>query len=176
MSRRLRVVVVGDVVLDRDIEGTVDRLCPDAPAPVLDVTLVRQSPGGAGLTALLDAEDADVTLVAPLAEDDAGRHLAAELGARMDVLPLPHVGGTRRKIRVRSAGHSLVRIDDGGPGSPGPVPVDRVRAALATADVVLVSDYGAGVTRDADLRDLLSRAARERPVVWDPHPRGGTPV
>jgi D-beta-D-heptose 7-phosphate kinase / D-beta-D-heptose 1-phosphate adenosyltransferase len=176
MNRRLHVVVVGDVVLDRDIEGTVDRLCPDAPAPVLDVTRVRQSPGGAGLTALLVAEDADVTLVAPIADDDDGRYLAAELGTRMEVLPLPHVGGTRRKVRVRSRGHSLVRIDDGGPGAPGPVPVGQVRAALASADVVLVSDYGAGVTRDAELRDLLARAAHERPLVWDPHPRGGPPV
>jgi rfaE bifunctional protein nucleotidyltransferase chain/domain len=49
-----------------------------------------------------------------------------------------------------------------------------VRAA--TADAVLVSDYGAGVTRDAALRDLLAVAARTRPVVWDPHPRGGEPV
>ncbi|MFS0705220.1 PfkB family carbohydrate kinase [Cellulomonas sp. 179-A 9B4 NHS] len=177
MSARLpHVVVVGDVVLDRDVEGRVDRLCPDAPAPVLDVTHVRESPGGAGLTALLAAEGARVTLVAPVADDDAGRRLVEHLGRALDVLPLPHEGGTRRKVRVRSAAHSLVRIDDGGPGTPGAVPVDDVRRVLADADVVLVSDYGAGVTRDADLRALLTEAAAARPVVWDPHPRGGDPV
>ncbi|MFC8192970.1 PfkB family carbohydrate kinase [Cellulomonas sp. NPDC057328] len=177
MSAHLpHVVVVGDVVLDRDVEGRVDRLCPDAPAPVLDVTHVRESPGGAGLTALLAAEGARVTLVAPIADDAAGRRLTEHLGRALDVLALPHEGGTRRKVRVRSAAHSLVRIDDGGPGAPGAVPVDAVRRVLADADVVLVSDYGAGVTRDEDLRALLTEAAATRPVVWDPHPRGGTPV
>ncbi|QCB93726.1 PfkB family carbohydrate kinase [Cellulomonas shaoxiangyii] len=173
---RPHVVVVGDVVLDRDVEGRVDRLCPDAPAPVLDVTHVRESPGGAGLTALLAAEGARVTLVAPVADDAAGRRLTEHLGGVLDVVALPHAGGTRRKVRVRSAAHSLVRIDDGGPGTPGAVPVDAVRRVLADADVVLVSDYGAGVTRDADLRALLAEAAAARPVVWDPHPRGGSPV
>jgi D-beta-D-heptose 7-phosphate kinase / D-beta-D-heptose 1-phosphate adenosyltransferase len=176
MSRRVRVVVVGDVVLDRDVEGTVERLCPDAPAPVLDVTHVRESPGGAGLTALLVADDADVTLVAPLAADEAGRRLREQLERRVQVLALPHQGATRRKVRIRSGAHSLVRVDDGGPGTPVDVPVEDVRRALALADVVLVSDYGAGTTRDPDLRALLADAARERPVVWDPHPRGGAPV
>jgi D-beta-D-heptose 7-phosphate kinase / D-beta-D-heptose 1-phosphate adenosyltransferase len=173
---RPHVVVVGDVVLDRDVEGRVDRLCPDAPAPVLDVTHVRESPGGAGLTALLVAQDARVTLVAPLADDAAGRALRERLAHDVDVLALPHVGATRRKVRVRSAAHSLVRIDDGGPGTPGAVPLDAVRRVLAEADVVLVSDYGAGVTRDDDLRALLADAAAAGPVVWDPHPRGGPPV
>jgi len=44
------VVVIGDVVLDREIAGRTERICPDAPVPVLDVTSVRESPGAAGLT------------------------------------------------------------------------------------------------------------------------------
>nr|WP_297426416.1 PfkB family carbohydrate kinase [uncultured Actinotalea sp.] len=174
---RPHVVVVGDVLLDQDVDGRTERLCPDAPVPVLDVTARRTSPGGAGLTALLvAASGARVTLVAPLADDDAGRTLAAHLATRMDVLPLGHAGGTRRKIRIRSAGQSLVRVDDGGPGAPTEVPVHRVREVLASADVVLVSDYGAGTTRDAVVRRLLAEVARHRPLVWDPHPRGAEPV
>lgn len=174
---RPHVVVVGDVVLDRDVDGRTDRLCPDAPVPVVDVTARRESPGGAGLTALLVAgSGARVTLVAPLADDDGGRSLAALLGAGLELLPLGHEGPTRRKIRIRSSGQSLVRVDDGGPGAPTDVPEDAVRAVLAAADVVLVSDYGAGTTRDPVLRRLLAETARQRPVVWDPHPRGGDPV
>ena len=45
------VAVVGDVVLDRDLEGTSTRLCPDAPVPVVDADHTRVSPGGAGLAA-----------------------------------------------------------------------------------------------------------------------------
>ncbi|MBC7292256.1 MAG: bifunctional heptose 7-phosphate kinase/heptose 1-phosphate adenyltransferase [Actinotalea sp.] len=176
-DRRPHVVVVGDVVLDQDVDGRTERLCPDAPVPVLDVTACRTSPGGAGLTALLVATSgARVTLVAPLADDDGGRDLREHLTARMDVLALGHEGATRRKTRIRSAGQSLVRVDDGGPGAPTEVPVQRLRELLGAADVVLVSDYGAGTTRDAVVRRLLAEAARHRPVLWDPHPRGGDPV
>lgn len=172
---RPRVVVLGDVLLDRDIEGTVDRVTPDAPAPVLDVTGVHAAPGGAGLAALLAAGDgADVTLVAPIADDPDGRFLAERMGAAAHVVPLGHAGRTRTKTRVRSAGHTLVRLDDGGPGTPTTVPGDLVAEAVRAADVVLVSDYGGGVTHDADLRELLMQAACH--VVWDPHPRGAPPV
>ena len=174
---RPHVVVVGDTVLDRDVDGRTERLCPDAPAPVLDVTATHDSPGGAGLAALLcAASGARVTLVTPLASDADGRSLLRDLRQDVDVLALGHEGPTRRKVRVRSDGHSLVRVDDGGPGSPTALPEDRVRAVLASADAVLVADYGAGVTRDPRLRELLADAAGRRPVVWDPHPRGGPPV
>ncbi|CAL8971327.1 Bifunctional protein HldE [Cellulomonas sp. T2.31MG-18] len=177
MTRRPHVVVVGDVMLDRDVDGTVERLSPDGPAPVLDVTGIRESPGGAGLAALLCAgSGARVTLVAPVAVDEAGHRLTAGLTGRVDLLALPHQGATRTKTRVRSQAQSLVRVDDGGPGTPGAVPVDDVAAVLAQADAVLVSDYGAGTTHDEHLRTLLTRAAATGVLVWDPHPRGGAPV
>ncbi|WP_432573110.1 PfkB family carbohydrate kinase [Kineococcus sp. SYSU DK005] len=174
-----RVVVVGDVLLDREVLGGVHRVAPDAPAPVVDVEEVRESPGGAGLTALLAALEpsAEVLLVAPVADDDAGRRLRSLLRG-VEVVALPHAGGTRRKSRVRADGQVLVRLDDGGPGTPQPdaASLGAARAALASADVVLVSDYGAGTTREPRLRELLAEAARRVPVVWDPHPRGGAPV
>ena len=178
MSREVpHVVVVGDVVLDRDIDGRVERLSPDAPVPVVDVTGTRESPGGAGLAALLCAAGgARVTLVAPVADDGPGQRLAAHLRGALTLVALPHEGGTRTKTRVRSSGQSLVRVDDGGPGAPGEVPTAEVAAVFADADAVLVSDYGAGVTRDPGLRALLTDAARSTRLVWDPHPRGGPPV
>ncbi|GAA4285695.1 PfkB family carbohydrate kinase [Georgenia daeguensis] len=178
MSRDVpHVVVVGDVVLDRDVDGRVERLSPDAPVPVVDVTGTRESPGGAGLAALLCAAGgARVTLVAPVADDGPGERLAAHLRGSLTLVALPHEGGTRTKTRVRSSGQSLVRVDDGGPGAPGEVPTAEVAAVLAAADAVLVSDYGAGVTRDPALRALLTDAARSTRLVWDPHPRGGPPV
>ncbi|GEK20893.1 PfkB family carbohydrate kinase [Cellulomonas xylanilytica] len=176
-DERPHVVVVGDTVLDRDVDGRIERLCPDAPAPVLDVTATHDSPGGAGLAALLcAAEGARVTLVTPVARDADGRALVNALRPDVEVVALGHEGPTRRKVRARSDGRSLVRVDDGGPGTPTEVPEVAVRTVLATADAVLVSDYGAGVTRDARLRSLLTEAAGRCPVVWDPHPRGGPPV
>jgi D-beta-D-heptose 7-phosphate kinase/D-beta-D-heptose 1-phosphate adenosyltransferase len=173
-----RVVVVGDVVLDRDVEGAVERVSPDAPVPVVDVAKVHESPGGAGLAAQLcaAAPDAEVTLVAPVADDEPGHRLAALLEPAVRLVALPHRGGTRVKTRVRSAGQSLVRLDTGGPGDPDDPPLGVVAEALAGADVVLVADYGAGMTRHAGVRRMLAEAAADTPVVWDPHPRGGTPV
>lgn len=174
---RPSVVVIGDVVLDRDISGDVDRVCPDAPAPVVDVGTVDERPGGAGLAArLCAAGDVDVTLVAPLAADGPGRRLAAMLRSELAVVPLPHEGPTRHKTRVLSGGQVVVRLDGGGPGAPVDPPLGPVGHALRAADVVLVSDYGGGVTRDERLRGLLAEAARYALVVWDPHPRGGVPV
>ncbi|MFD1718960.1 PfkB family carbohydrate kinase [Georgenia deserti] len=177
ISRRPHVVVIGDVVLDRDVEGSATRLSPDGPVPVVDVADVRESPGGAGLAALLCVErGARVSLVAPIAADEAGDRLAARLGEAMTVVRLPHTGPTRTKTRVRSGGQSLVRVDDGGPAGPGQVDPSEVRLVLDAADLVLVSDYGAGVTRDEELRRLLAATAMRSRLLWDPHPRGGAPV
>lgn len=173
---RPQITVVGDVLLDRDIDGHVTRLCPDAPAPVVDAVAVRQSPGGAGLTAILCAQDAQVRLVAPIAGDRAATELTRLLEEHVDLMALPQEGTTRRKTRVRSSGHTVVRVDDGGPARPGAVRVEDLGDALADAHVLLVSDYGAGVTYDGPVREVIAERARTTPVVWDPHPRGGPPV
>ncbi|WP_129790183.1 PfkB family carbohydrate kinase [Promicromonospora panici] len=175
---RPRIAVLGDILLDRDVDGSVTRLAPDAPVPVVDVSEVRQSPGGAGLAALLCAQRADVVLVAPLADDADGRELRRQL-ADVTLVPLGHEGPTRRKTRVRGSGQGLVRVDDGGPGTPAGVDeatVRRVREAVAGCDAVLVADYGGGLTREPLLRELLAESAERVPLVWDPHPRGGEPV
>ncbi len=182
----LRIVVVGDALLDRDIDGSSTRLAPDAPVPVVDVATTRSSPGGAGLAALLCAEipadqDAEapaveVTLLAPLADDEAGRELVATLGP-VRIARLGHRGATRTKTRVRSGGHGLARLDEGGPGTPVDVDADHVARVLAAADAVLVSDYGGGITHDPAVRAALTDHARAGGiVVWDPHPRGAPPV
>nr|WP_281373405.1 PfkB family carbohydrate kinase [Kineococcus aurantiacus] len=179
------VVVVGDSVLDRDLLGRSDRIAPDAPVPVVDLTERQESPGGAGLTALLVAaggagtSGTRTTLVTPLADDEAGRRLRTSLegaAAPVALVGLGHRGATRTKTRVRVSGQSLVRLDEGGPATPEDVDAAALAAVLADADVVLVSDYGAGTTHDPVVRAALAEAARRVPVVWDPHPRGGQPV
>jgi D-beta-D-heptose 7-phosphate kinase / D-beta-D-heptose 1-phosphate adenosyltransferase len=171
------VVVIGDVLLDRDVYGRTERLCPDAPVPVVDVEAERDSAGGAGLTALLcAASGVQVTVVAPIADDPGGDRLRSLLSPDVDLRPLGHAGGTRRKTRVRTAGQSLLRLDDGGSGAPVQPDLEGIAAALERADVVLVSDYGGGTTAHPGVRRVLAESARSRPLVWDPHPRGGVPV
>lgn len=174
------VVVVGDVVLDRDVVGTSKRRSPDTGAPVLDVASVTQTPGGAGLTALLcQSPDTRVTLVAPIATDAPGRALATALRRRVRLVALGHEGGTRVKARLFAGDRAMLRLDTGGPGRPVPLTPDQIgdlRSMLAGADVVVVADYGAGTTHDPDIRALITEVVGRRRVVWDPHPRGGPVV
>lgn len=172
------VVVVGDVLLDRDLDGSASRLCPDAPVPVVDEPGERLRPGGAGLAALLLSHaGCSVTLIAAFADDEAGsalRGLLADAGVRLAALPL--VGTTPEKVRIRADAQPLVRLDRGS-GAPRCDPHDpTAAAALASAEAILVADYGQGLTAQPLIRDELSRAARTRPLVWDPHPRSQPPV
>lgn len=167
------LVVVGDILLDRDIRGDVDRLAPDAPVPVVDVTADLHRPGGAGLAALLAARTGRaVVLVTALGEDRASDRVRDALDGRVRLVELPLDGTLPEKTRVLAAGRPLVRIDRGG-GEVGP-PTEAVRETLAGASAVLVADYGRGVA--GAVRPLLARAAHRVPLVWDPHPRGGPPV
>ncbi|MEU7751793.1 PfkB family carbohydrate kinase [Micromonospora sp. NPDC049171] len=166
------VVVLGDTLLDRDVEGVVNRLCPDSPVPVLDETAASDRPGGAGLAAVFAAaQGAEVVLVTALADDAGGARLSALLAAAgVQVFPLALSGATPEKIRLRARGRVLLRHDRGGAsGEPGQ-PSDEVLRVIGAASAVLVSDYGRGVARQPALRDALS--ATRAPVVWDPHPRG----
>ena len=174
-----RLVVVGDALLDRDLDGRAQRLAPDAPVPVVQDVAEHPRPGGAGLAAALAAGDAglDVTLICALGDDPAGRELAELLAAAgVAVCDLGSRGSTPEKVRVRASGRAVMRIDRGGPpGSPGPL-TEYARAALAAADAVLVSDYGRGMTAEPTVRAALESLPSSLPVVWDPHPRGSEPV
>jgi rfaE bifunctional protein nucleotidyltransferase chain/domain len=151
--------VLGDTLLDRDVEGVVDRLCP-------------------GLAALIAATTGDdVVLVTALSPDRPGRELAGLLTeGGVAVVDLGLDGPTPEKIRVRCDGQSLLRLDRGyRPARPGPL-APQAEAALARASAVLIADYGRGLADRADVRDALGDVARRRPLVWDPHPRGSEPV
>jgi len=171
------LVVVGDSLLDVDLEGSSDRLAPDAPVPVVDVGREWQRPGGAGLAALLAARSGhEVVLVTAVGADDSADRLRSLLGGLVEVVPLTLVGGTSRKTRVLANGVPVTRLDVGrGRALDAPVPQSALDA-LDRAGAVLVADYGRGVTALEDLRERLAERAREGPVVWDPHPRGTAPV
>jgi rfaE bifunctional protein nucleotidyltransferase chain/domain/rfaE bifunctional protein kinase chain/domain len=171
------LVVVGDALLDVDVEGSADRLCPDAPVPVVDVAREWQRAGGAGLAATLAARSVpDVVLVCALGDDDTGRRVAESLPAGVDLVRLPLAGATPSKTRVRAAGHSLVRLDHGdGRVTEAALGADVI-AVLRSAAAILVADYGRGVAAHPGIRRAVADAAGRVPVVWDPHPRGPQPV
>ena len=173
------VVVVGDALLDRDLHGSVNRIAPDAPVPVVADPREGIRPGGAGLAAALAARDeVQVTLVAAVGDDEAGRRLTAALmDLGVAVTSLASVDPTAEKIRIHARGQVLLRVDRGGAHTRPSAWNDAAHEALASADAVLVSDYGRGMTAHASVRRALDETVRRHvPIIWDPHPRGTEPV
>ncbi|HEX3002615.1 MAG TPA: PfkB family carbohydrate kinase [Angustibacter sp.] len=185
----VRLLVIGDALLDRDVTGRVERVAPDAPVPVVDVRDVSERPGGAGLAALLAARTGvEVTLATGIGTDAAGDRLRALLGD-VDVHAVLSPPTTIGKTRVRAQGQSIVRIDDAGHLLGGVDAVDQLQRnesevvdevalerLVRSCDAVLVADYGGPVTRHPAVRKVLQRVASRVPIVWDPHPRGEAPV
>ena len=176
---RRQLVVVGDVLLDRDIIGAVDRLSPEAPVPIVSDTRGADRPGGAGLAAVMAAREPGwrITLVGAIGQDAPGAQVRELLHqAGVEIIDLATGGSTPVKTRVRAADRTLLRYDTAhAPLRLGPLP-DEVHRRLAEAAAVLVCDYGRGITAHQELRQALTDAARRRPLVWDPHAKGTLPV
>ena len=189
------LVVIGDSLLDRDLSGRSTRMCPDEPsAPVIDLDSAVSRPGGAALAALMSAKDGvPTTLVTPLATDSEGRQLRDRLEeASVTVVALGHCGPTRVKTRMLvrkpsdvplsdtregSASRCIARVDSGGPGNPVGTIAPRLETALTGATGILLSCYGGGVSEHREIRELLAEwLLTDRPLVWDPHPRGAAPI
>lgn len=171
----MNLVVVGDALLDVDIEGSVSRVCPDGPAPVLDMAAERPRAGGAGLAAVLAAADGVPTTLVTALSDDEDAGLLRSCLSSVRVVAGRSFGATVVKTRLRADNQSLARVDRGG-SVRSPEVTDEMLDAVRAADVVLVSDYGRGIVADPRLREVLSVLAHRVPVVWDPHPRGPDPV
>jgi rfaE bifunctional protein nucleotidyltransferase chain/domain/rfaE bifunctional protein kinase chain/domain len=174
------LVVIGDTLLDRDVDGTVERLSPDAPVPVLEEQHVRTRAGGAGLAAALAATDGgrEITLVTALADDEPGAELARLLeAAGVEVVDLGLEGRTPEKVRLRNSGRTLLRLDRGGRSGRVGRASATARAAIGWAPAILVADYAGRVPAEPGLRGALAeRAAKGIPIAWDPHRHGTAPV
>jgi D-beta-D-heptose 7-phosphate kinase/D-beta-D-heptose 1-phosphate adenosyltransferase len=172
------LVIVGDSMLDVDIEGTATRLSPEAPVPVVDADRVWHRPGGAGLAAVLAARAGhDVALVTALSDDADGCALEELLrGAGVEVVALPSSGNTVCKTRIRARGQSMLRLDHGDGTATAHALPRQASALFDEARAVCVADYGRGVAAHPEIRELLSRICDRIPVIWDPHPRGATPT
>ena len=181
-SRRPRILVAGDVMLDRYLWGDVERISPEAPIPVLRVGRQEHRLGGAGsVVAMLAALDADVVLAAVVGEDPEGRGVR-QLLEEIHVDPRCVLPSGRRTttVKERLLGRTqsrypqqMIRVDreDVEPIEAGLVEqlIEAVRHELGRADLVLVSDYGKGVCT-AELTSQLISIARTCgvPVVVDP--------
>jgi len=173
-----RVAVIGDVMLDCYMSGSVSRISPEAPVPVLRVTEERAVPGGAAnVAANLASLGLGVNLVGLTGQDSARDELVSLLGAigTIDCSGIAAVPGRRttRKLRVIGAHQQIVRVDheDVIPCS------DEIEAgfliamdrAIEGADIVILSDYGKGACSNRAIRAAIDAATRlGKKVLIDP--------
>ena len=112
---RTNVLVVGDVMLDRYVYGTVERVSPEAPVPILAIEREITMPGGAGnVVRNLTALGAAVAFISVVGDDQAGSDLTGLIGGQPNVEPWLLVQGgrvTTLKTRYLSAGQHLLRAD-----------------------------------------------------------------
>ncbi len=175
-----RVLVLGDVMLDRYLLGDVERISPEAPVPVVTVSLERSVPGGAAnVAANLAALGATAQLHGVIGDDAPGTALSEALAARaISSLGLTVVPGrpTTAKTRIVARGQQVVRLDHEVTTPLPDTAREAVRAAahaaLAGCDALALEDYDKGVL-DPELAQSLIAAARDRgiPVVVDPKQR-----
>ncbi len=178
--RRLRILVVGDVMLDHYIWGDATRISPEAPVPVIDIARDSWTAGGAANVALnLASLGARCTVVGHFGADESGRRLEGLLRERgIESISTPGEAPTIVKTRVLVRQQQLCRLDREAAPAAYEVPIDRLAALVAPAldacDAVILSDYAKGILNNAVLADLTRRArAAGKLIALDPKPRRG---
>jgi len=150
---KVNVLVVGDLMLDRYVFGSVNRISPEAPVPVVHVTREESRPGGASNVALNIGALGGTSMVAGvIGTDAAGEDLMRTLvdaGIRMDGVVQAASAQTTLKTRVVADRQQVVRVDREMPPTRFAEGVDtlcqRLPALVAAADAVVIEDYGKGV-------------------------------
>jgi rfaE bifunctional protein kinase chain/domain len=167
-----RILVVGDVMLDRYWFGEVSRISPEAPVPVVKVEKSEERPGGAANVARnCAALGARAILLSVVGTDEAGKiltRLMTEAGIESSLHEDPGLN-TTVKLRVIGRQQQLLRIDfENSPDHEAlQAKLNEFAQRLADCDVVILSDYGKGGLTHITEMIRLARAAG-KPVLVDP--------
>jgi D-beta-D-heptose 7-phosphate kinase / D-beta-D-heptose 1-phosphate adenosyltransferase len=168
----LKLLVIGDAILDVWMSGRASRLCREAPVPVVTLDDRQELPGGAANAALNAASlGAQVTLLSVIGSDQAGTTLRERLvaaGVDPSGLVVQPTRATLLKRRVVADGQLLVRLDEGDDtplrGRAARRLADHLADSFPAYDAVLVSDYAAG-TMGSSLIAALGRLQATAPQV-----------
>lgn len=178
--RALSILVVGDLMLDEYISGSVSRISPEAPVPVLDVQSRRHVLGGAAnVAANITSLGGHATVVGLAGSDSAGgilRELLLGSGIRIDGLVDSGERCTISKTRIVAGQQQIVRIDNEVKAPIAPhlmqAAVDAAKGLIDRKDVVVLSDYAKGLLTDSFCAAVIEEAkARGVPVIVDPKSR-----
>lgn len=175
----VRVLVIGDVMLDHYVWGDVERISPEAPVPVVRVKRETHSAGGAANVALnLSSLGVQVDIAASWGQDTASE-LLVDIMKNGGVKHVENLGSasvsTIVKKRVVARNQQLCRVDFEGPTRMYSVNTERIEAFLSSRlsgyDAVIVSDYAKGVITQDFLDRLMEHCLRQSiPVAVDPKP------
>lgn len=178
-AKGLRILCVGDVVLDRFVYGSTHRVSREAPVPVLEESSVELMLGGAGnVIRNLRALGADATLVSVVGDDSEGRDVFDRLKAEgaVNAVIVDRDRPTPVKTRFVSSGHQMLCVDrnpkSGLTAGTQYALLDRIREQVARADIVILSDYGRGIVSPAVSAELMNHARKTgKRVCVDPRGR-----
>ncbi|MEE4377934.1 MAG: bifunctional D-glycero-beta-D-manno-heptose-7-phosphate kinase/D-glycero-beta-D-manno-heptose 1-phosphate adenylyltransferase HldE [Candidatus Competibacteraceae bacterium] len=168
------ILIVGDVMLDRYWHGPTSRISPEAPVPIVKVDTIEERPGGAANVAVnIAALGGHAEVLGIVGDDEAAQILQTKLtrlGIADGLLREPEQL-TITKLRVLSRHQQLLRVDFENPFRfQSSTLLERFKARLPAADLVVVSDYGKGTVPNVQDYIVSARAAN-RPVLVDPKGR-----
>lgn len=174
--RHARILVVGDVMLDRYIWGEVERISPEAPVPIVHAIHRNERPGGAANVAMnIAGLGAKATLFGFAGHDEDGVLLQSLLGKAGVLAQFTQITDhpTTAKLRILSGKQQMLRLDTeqvaGYTQDAYASLTAGVEAALATADAVVLSDYAKGCLSEAVCQSVIRAAGRKGiPVLVDP--------
>jgi D-glycero-beta-D-manno-heptose-7-phosphate kinase len=169
---KTNLLVVGDVMLDRYWFGDSDRISPEAPVPVVQVSMVDERLGGAANVARnVAALGANTTILGVVGEDEAGNRiheLLKQSGVNSQLEVDPKVP-TTVKLRVIARQQQLIRLDF--EETPSQTALEqklaRFEKALGTVDVLVLSDYGKGALSQVAAMIEYARA-QNKVILVDP--------
>ena len=168
-----KILVYGDVILDRYIFGQVERISPEAPVPVVTVQREESRLGGAGnVAANIDRLGASGLLLGVAGRDGFAAEIA-RLKKKGNLVVRDAGNKTIVKTRIISQRQQIVRVDREGSVRLGAAALKRIRAGIAAPgiDGIIVSDYGKGTVNAEVMALLKARAvAGGIPIVVDPKP------
>ena len=167
-----KLLVIGDVMLDRYWHGSASRVSPEAPVPVVQISNREDRPGGAGNVALnIAALGSAVRLVGVVGDDETGLELLSRLkaaGVYCDFLQSEEKP-TITKLRIVSQHQQLIRLDFEKAFEASDIIglQDKAKSLVDDSQVMVLSDYGKGALQDIiDLIDL--GRSRNIPIIVDP--------
>lgn len=176
----LNLLCIGDIMLDRYIYGTVDRISPEAPIPVFTAQREEKMLGGAGnVVRNLLALGAEVSFASVIGDDTTGNQLTALVGAEKKLIPtlLTEKGRiSTKKTRYVAASQQILRSDNETRDTVRPDTISKITDLLlpeiANHHAVILSDYGKGLLTPALCKSIITAAKKnEIPVFVDPKQR-----